>query len=71
MDWKVFKSGWIGERNFEVETREEEAGYLARATVFGFPPLEVSEPPFPTEELAVKAALKRLSEEFDEAPRFE
>ncbi|OZI45772.1 hypothetical protein [Bordetella genomosp. 5] len=71
MEWKVYKSGWIGERNFEVQTCEDEDGYMSRATILGFPPLEVLDQPFPNEELAVKAALKRLAEEFDEEPRFE
>ncbi|OZI71226.1 hypothetical protein [Bordetella genomosp. 12] len=71
MEWKIVRSGWVGDRNFDVEMREEAAGFVPRVNVYGFPPLEVAEAPYPTEALALKGALRRLSEEFDEAPRFE
>ncbi|AZY48316.1 hypothetical protein [Bordetella avium] len=70
MEWKIARNGWVGDRNFDVELAEEEAGYVPRVKVFGFPPMEVPGAPYPTQDLALKAALARLSEEFDEAPRF-
>ncbi|WP_430231887.1 hypothetical protein [Nitrosomonas communis] len=57
MDWKLHKSGWIEERNFDIEFAETPEGYHARVRVFGFPVLEDTKNVFPNEALAEKGAL--------------
>ncbi|ANY17134.1 hypothetical protein [Bordetella pseudohinzii] len=69
MEWKITRSGWVGDRNFDVEMAEDAAGFVPRVKVYGFPPLDVPDAPYPTEALALKAAVRRLSQEFDEEPR--
>ncbi|WZB75056.1 hypothetical protein WJ972_34510 [Achromobacter insuavis] len=54
MDWKLHKSGWIEERNFDIELAETPEGYHARVRVFGFPVLEDTKHVFPNEALAEK-----------------
>lgn len=71
MEWKIARSGWVGDRNFDIEIGEDSKGYVPRVNVYGFPPLEVKNAPYPNEDLALKAAIHRLSEEFDEEPRLE
>ena len=40
MEWKPQRSGWIEERNFDIEFAETPEGYHVRVRVLGFPPLE-------------------------------
>ncbi|AUL46323.1 Uncharacterised protein [Bordetella trematum] len=69
MDWKTARSGWVGDRNFDIEVAAGEQGFVPRVRVYGFPLLEVPGDPFRNLEEAVQGALRRLSQEFDEPAR--
>lgn len=71
MDWKLHKSGWIEERNFDIELAETPEGYHARVRVFGFPVLEDTKNVFPNEALAEKGALTLLKTQFTGTPDLE
>lgn len=71
MDWKLHKSGWIEERNFDIEFAETSEGYHARVRVFGFPVLEDTRNVFPNAMLAEKGALTLLKSQFAGTPDLE
>ena len=64
-------SGWIEERNFDIELAETPEGYHARVRVFGFPVLEDTKNVFPNEALAEKGALTLLKSQFAGTPDLE
>ncbi len=55
MEWKLHRSGWIEERNFDIEFAEVPEGFRTRVRVFGFPTLEDTKHVFPNEALAERA----------------
>ena len=64
MEWKPQRSGWIEERNFDIEFAETPEGYHVRVRVLGFPPLEDTKNVYPNAALAEKGALALLSSQF-------
>jgi len=60
MEWKLHRSGWIEERNFDIEFAEVPEGFHTRVRIIGFPVLEDTKNVFPTEALAEKGALTLL-----------
>ena len=64
MEWKPQRSGWIEERNFDIEFAETPEGYHVRVRVLGFPPLEDTRNVYPNAALAEKGALALLSSQF-------
>lgn len=71
MEWTLHKSGWIEERNFDIEFAETPEGFHSRVRVFGFPVLEDTKHVFPTKELAEKGALTLLKSQFVGTPDFD
>jgi hypothetical protein len=71
MEWKLHRSGWIEERNFDIEFAEVPEGFHARVRIIGFPPLEDTKNVFPTEALAEKGALTLLKSQFAGTPDLE
>ncbi|GAA4342971.1 hypothetical protein GCM10023144_45470 [Pigmentiphaga soli] len=39
-DWKRQATGWVDERNFEIDVAQVPDGYLMRVRVIGFPLLQ-------------------------------
>jgi len=71
MEWKLYKSGWIEERNFDIEFAEEAEGIHVRVLVFGFPSLEDTRNVFPNIRMAEKGALMLLESQFPGTPDFD
>lgn len=64
-DWKRVKTGWVSERNFEVDVATDDAGkYRFRLRVIGFPAIEKADASYPTADEAVTAAISVLEKEF-------
>ncbi len=62
-DWKLQATGWIDERNFEIDTAQGDSGYSFRVRVIGFPMMEEQQV-FATAESAQSAALEFLQQQF-------
>lgn len=71
MEWKLHRSGWIEERNFDIEFAETTEGFHVRLRVLGFPPLEDTRNVFPNAALAEKGALTLLRSQFSGTPDLE
>jgi len=71
MEWKLHRSGWIEERNFDIEFAATPEGFHTRVRIFGFPVLEDTKHVYPNEALAEKGALTLLKSQFTGTPDLE
>jgi hypothetical protein len=62
-DWTRTATGWIDERNFEIDTAQIAGGYAWQARVIGFP-LMKDHNAYASAEAAKEAAVTFLEQQF-------